>query len=126
MKRKKKAKKMAKGFKIFLCVFLSLCLLSVACLGAGFYYFKKNLHTCRPKPHYLSFNDKWEAECPHCKENNIKGIVRPVVAKTFATYIRNAWDFSYDQSLFVNDLLNESKNVGLIREVLETDKMDNE
>ncbi len=42
MKRKKKAKKMAKGFKIFLCIFLSLCLLSVACLGAGFYYFKKN------------------------------------------------------------------------------------
>lgn len=90
------------------------------------YFFKKDLHSCRPKPHYLTFNEKWEAECPHCKENNMRGVVRPVVAKTFATYIKNAWDFSYDQSLFVNDLLNESKNVGLIREVLETDKMGNE
>ena len=71
------------------------------------YFFKKDLHSCRPKPHYLTFNEKWEAECPHCKENNMRGVVRPVVAKTFATYIKNAWDFSYDQSLFVNDLLNE-------------------
>lgn len=87
------------------------------------YFYKNDYHSCRPKPHFLSFNDKWEAECPHCKQNNIRGVVRPVVAKTFATYIKNAWEFAYDQSLFVKDLLNESKNVGLIREVLETDKM---
>lgn len=80
--------------------------------------------TCRPKPHVIEFNDRWEAECPVCKgTSGGKGKLRPIVARTFAAYLRAAWDFSHDNGEgFCENLLKESSKVTDIKSVLEADR----
>ena len=76
---------------------------------------------CHPKPHVLSFNEKWEADCPVCG----KGTLRPIVARTFATYIRAAWKYEHDGgAAFCNNLLAEADKVADIKEILANDRTD--
>ena len=51
-----------------------------------------DMATCRPKPHVIDFDDRWEADCPVCKSISArkKGKLRPIVARTFAAYLRAA------------------------------------
>ena len=80
--------------------------------------------TCRPKPHVIEFDDRWEADCPVCKMmgGNKKGRIRPVVARTFAAYLRASWDFTHDGGkAFCNNLLNEANKVSDIKMVLDAD-----
>ena len=73
---------------------------------------------CSPKPHVINFNDKWEAKCPVCG----KGTIKPVQARTFATFIRGAWDYQYDKGAsFCSNLMKEVKKVKNIRSILESD-----
>lgn len=75
--------------------------------------------TCFPKPHVISFNDKWEAECPVCGEK-----LKPVVAKTFETYIRSAYDYLADGGKsFCDNLLKETAKVSEIQEILSNDRV---
>jgi hypothetical protein len=80
---------------------------------------------CRPKPHVIEFNDHWEAECPVCKgmASRTPGKLRPVVARTFAAYLRASWDFNHDNGKgFCENLLKESNKVTDIKFVLEADR----
>ncbi|MBO5737412.1 MAG: DEAD/DEAH box helicase [Clostridia bacterium] len=73
---------------------------------------------CRPKPHEIVFNDKWEADCPKCS-----GKIRPIMARTFATYIRGAWDYQFDGGeAFCRNLGNERAHIAEIKEILEKDE----
>ncbi len=89
-------------------------------------------HNCHnPGPHVITFEaDKWVAECPRCKEENARvgrinnGMLVPVVAKTFETYIRGSFDYEQDGGeSFCPNLLFETKKVSLIKEILSSDKM---
>ena len=74
---------------------------------------------CHPKPHVLAFNDKWEAACPACDG----GTLSPIVARTFAAYIRAAWKYEHDGgAAFCANLLAEANKVADIREILAKDK----
>ncbi len=76
---------------------------------------------CHPKPHVIRFNDKWEAKCPLCDDGRAK--LRPVVAKTFATYIRGAWNFDMDHGeSFCANLTEEAKKAAQIKNILERDQ----
>lgn len=80
---------------------------------------------CRPKPHVIEFDDHWEAECPVCKGMASKnpGRLRPVVARTFAAYLRASWDFNHDNGKgFCENLLKESNKVTDIKLVLDADR----
>ena len=80
--------------------------------------------SCRPKPHVIEFDDRWEADCPVCRMigGNKRGRIRPVVARTFAAYLRASWDFSHDGGkAFCNNLLDEAGKVTDIKEVLDAD-----
>ena len=79
--------------------------------------------TCSPKPHVITFDDKWHADCPICKTN---GKLKPVVARTFETYIRSAFDYEQDggKSFCIN-LSKECEKVAEIKEILSNDKADN-
>ena len=78
--------------------------------------------TCHPKPHVLHFDDKWEADCPICKEENRKGKLKPVVARTFSTYINASWDFKHDHGAgFCENLSKEAKKVAEIKDILDMD-----
>ena len=73
---------------------------------------------CNPKPHEIVFNDKWEAKCPKCT-----GKIRPIMARTFATYIRGAWDYQFDGGeAFCRNLGNERAHIAEIKEILEKDE----
>jgi hypothetical protein len=73
--------------------------------------------TCRPRPHVIDFNEKWEAECPGCK-----GKLKPVVARTFETYIRSAFDYQQDGGKsFCDNFADEADKVSLIQEILAND-----
>lgn len=73
---------------------------------------------CNPKPHKLVFDEKWRAKCPSCDG----GTLRPMVSRTFAAYIKAAFDFKADNgSSFCNNFLREAKKTDDIRVVLESD-----
>ena len=84
--------------------------------------------TCNPKPHVIRFDDKWEATCPVCKAEGTRsggkiGKIRPIVARTFATYIRSAWNFRHDGGRrFCENLTKEAAKVAGIKSILELDK----
>ena len=79
--------------------------------------------TCFPKPHVIEFDKKWEADCPVCSARGIKGKLRPVLARTFETYIRSAFDYQQDGGRsFCDNLEKEAKKVSIIQEILSNDK----
>jgi hypothetical protein len=80
--------------------------------------------SCSPKPHVIEFDDRWEADCPVCKSmsSSKQGRIRPVVARTFAAYLRASWDFAHDGGeAFCENLLKEANKVDDIKEVLSAD-----
>ena len=80
---------------------------------------------CHPKPHIIEFDDRWEAECPVCKSvsSRKKGKLRPIVARTFAAYLRASWDFNHDNGKgFCTNLLKEANKVTDIKLVLDADR----
>lgn len=80
---------------------------------------------CMPKPHVITFDENWEAECPVCKDNGERGTLRPVVARTFETYIRSAFDYQQDGGKsFCENLGKECQKVAQIKEILSNDKED--
>ena len=82
---------------------------------------------CTPKQQIICFDEKWEADCPTCRGNGQKGRIKPVVARTFATYIRSSWDFTQDGGRgFCENLLKEAKKVAEIKAILDMDKLNDE
>ncbi len=80
--------------------------------------------TCFPKPSVIDFDDKWEADCPVCKANGIKGRLKPVVARTFETYIRSAYEYQLDGGkAFCDNLTKEANKVAQIQAILANDKV---
>ena len=80
---------------------------------------------CRPKPHVIEFDERWEAPCPVCKgmSSRKKGKLRPIVARTFAAYLRASWDFNHDNGKgFCDNLLKEANKVTDIKLVLDADR----
>ena len=79
--------------------------------------------SCYPHPHAVRFDDKWEADCPVCAASHRGGRIRPVLARTFATYIRSAWDFKHDGGAgFCGNLRAEAAKVADIKDILGNDK----
>lgn len=81
--------------------------------------------TCSPKPHVIDFDDHWEADCPVCRSMNTtrRGKLRPIVARTFAAYLRASWDFKHDDGRgFCTNLLREANKVTDIKLVLDADR----
>ena len=74
--------------------------------------------SCYPTPGVLSFDKNWEASCPVCEGI---GKLRPVVARTFPTYVRSLWDFRFDPTAFCKNLRNEANRVASISDILEKD-----
>lgn len=74
--------------------------------------------TCYPTPHVLRFDANWEAPCPVCEGT---GRLRPIVARTFPTYIRSLWDYRFDPTAFCKNLRNEANRVASISDILEKD-----
>ena len=67
----------------------------------------------------INFNEKWEAECPVCKAK-----LKPVVARTFETYIRSAYTYQQDGGKsFCENLIKETEKVAEIQEILSNDKV---
>lgn len=74
---------------------------------------------CSPKPHIISFDNKWNADCPKCHE----GKLQLVTARTFVAFLRASWDFKHDGgNAFCHTLLNEAKKVADIKLILSMDK----
>lgn len=79
---------------------------------------------CHPKPYTIAFDDKWSAKCPICEQRGENGRLYPVVARTFAAYIRAAWDFKHDGGeSFCNNLMKEASKVADIKAILSMDSM---
>lgn len=79
--------------------------------------------SCYPHPHAVRFDDRWEADCPVCAASHRGGRIRPVLARTFATYIRSAWDFKHDGGAgFCGNLRAEAAKVADIKDILGNDK----
>lgn len=79
---------------------------------------------CNPPPHVLRFNDKWEAECPmpSCTSHYPHGKLRPIVARTFATFIGELWKFEHDGGKgFCKNLGEQASVMKDVREILEKD-----
>ena len=73
----------------------------------------------RPGPHVINFDDNWTAECPACGKS---GRLMPVVARTFETYIRSAYDYQQDGGeSFCHNLLEETNKVSVIQQILSKD-----
>ncbi|MBR5044713.1 MAG: hypothetical protein IKX66_05130, partial [Clostridia bacterium] len=71
------------------------------------------------KPHKLVFNEKWEAVCPICGKTN-HGKLKPVIASSFASYVRCSWDFKQDKGeSFCGIMRRESDKVAQIKRILE-------
>ena len=80
--------------------------------------------TCFPKPHIIEFDGKWEADCPVCAANGVKGKLKPIVARTFETYIRSAYDYQQDGGKsFCDNLMKEANKVAQIQAILSNDKV---
>ena len=81
--------------------------------------------TCFPKPHIIEFDSKWEADCPVCAANGTKGRLKPIVARTFETYIRSAYDYQQDGGKsFCDNLNKEANKVAQIQAILSNDKVE--
>lgn len=79
---------------------------------------------CSPKPYSIVFDEKWSAKCPICEQRGDKGRLYPVVARTFAAFIRAAWDFKHDGGeSFCNNLMKEASKVADIKAILSMDDM---
>ncbi len=109
------------------CKFAGMCLAKCK-IGSGVDAIRGCMNcgeaSCFPKPHVVNFDDKWEADCPVCKSNGLKGKLKPVVARTFETYIRSAYDYQQDGGKsFCDNLAKESEKVSLIQEILSNDKV---
>ena len=77
---------------------------------------------CSPKPYVLDFDDKWSAECPACRARKRRGLLKPIVARTFATFIRESWKFAHDGGeSFCENLGREADNVHFVRDILGDD-----
>ncbi len=84
-----------------------------------------NYATCSPKPHVIEFDEHWEADCPVCRSLSMskRGKLRPIVARTFAAYLRASWDFQHDDGRgFCTNLLREANKVTDIKLVLDADR----
>lgn len=84
---------------------------------------------CSPKPHALDFNDKWEADCPMpgCSSRHHHGKLRPVVARTFATFVSELWKFDHDGGEgFCRNLGEQAAIVSDVRRILERDSENKE
>ncbi len=84
---------------------------------------------CSPAPHVLDFDEKWEAYCPMpgCKNHRPRGKLRPIVARTFATFITESWNFAHDGGeSFCLNLGKEAEKVSDIRRVLSCDGTEDE
>ena len=73
---------------------------------------------CKPKPHNLAFNAKWECRCPSCGT----GTLKPVRAHTFADYVRSLWHYQFDKNEFGRRLSAEADKVASIKDILDKDK----
>ena len=82
--------------------------------------------TCTPKPHRFTFDEKWVAPCPNTTVGGTKcsGKLRPIVARTFAAYIRGAYAFRDDGTSFCENLGKEADRVAEIQKVLTMDYVD--
>lgn len=79
---------------------------------------------CSPKPYSIVFDEKWSAKCPICEQRGDKGYLYPVVARTFAAFIRASWDFKHDGGeSFCNNLMKEANKVADIKAILSMDDM---
>ncbi|MDE7209433.1 MAG: DEAD/DEAH box helicase [Clostridia bacterium] len=79
---------------------------------------------CHPKPYTIAFDDKWSAKCPICAQRGEKGTLYPVVARTFAAYMKASWDFKHDGGeSFCNNLMKEASKVADIKAILSMDSM---
>lgn len=79
---------------------------------------------CSPNPYVLEFNEKWEANCPMpgCSSRHHHGVLRPVVARTFATFISELWKFDHDGGEgFCKNLGEQAEIVTDVRHILERD-----
>lgn len=81
---------------------------------------------CSPKPHVIEFDKDWKAPCP--KRNSITnpctGTLRPVTPKTFATYIKKAYNFEADGGeSFCLNFLKEARKTDDLRRILEKDEL---
>lgn len=84
------------------------------------------LSLCRP--HVLKFDERWEAPCPSCEANRVSGKIRPILARTFAAFIKGLWTYSYkkDDDNFCEILSNESDKVAEIQDILAMDRAEDE
>ncbi len=77
---------------------------------------------CSTNPHVIRFNERWEAACPVCRAAGRKGKIKPVHARTFATYLRASWEFRHDGGrAFCFNLGKEAGKVAAIKEILDKD-----
>lgn len=78
--------------------------------------------SCSIKPHVIRFDEKWSAPCPVCAAFGRRGRIKPIQARTFATFVRAAWDFKYDGGrAFCANLRQEAKQVASIKDILGKD-----
>ena len=83
---------------------------------------------CSPKPHIIEFDENWKAPCPkrNSSSNPCTGTLRPIVPKTFATYIKKAYAFAADGGeSFCKNFLVEAKKTDDLRKILEKDDLRN-
>lgn len=76
-------------------------------------------------PHILKFNEQWESPCPTCGS----GKIRPILARTFAAFIKGLWSYSQNKSdddNFCDILSRESNKVSEIQNILAMDKTEEE
>ncbi|MDE6557864.1 MAG: DEAD/DEAH box helicase family protein [Clostridia bacterium] len=87
---------------------------------------RARLTLCRP--HVLKFNEQWEAVCPRCEAERREGKIRPILARTFAAFIKGLWSYSHrkDDDNFCEILSNESAKVAEIQDILAMDKSEEE
>lgn len=87
---------------------------------------RARLTLCRP--HILQFNGQWEAPCPRCAAEKKSGKIRPILARTFAAFIRGLWSYSHkkEDDNFCEILSGESAKVAEIQDILAMDKTEEE
>ncbi|MDE6849872.1 MAG: hypothetical protein K2J54_00960, partial [Clostridia bacterium] len=83
---------------------------------------RARLSLCRP--HILKFNEQWESPCPRCASERRDGKIRPILARTFAAFIKGLWAYSHkkDDDNFCDILSGESAKVAEIQEILAMDR----
>ena len=89
---------------------------------------KKSFRLSLCRPHILKFNEQWEAPCPRCEAEKRNGKIRPILARTFAAFIKGLWSYSKkrDDDNFCEILAGESAKVAEIQQILAMDKGDEE